>query len=171
VRVVRVEIQRIDPPADVMAAMHEQMKAERTRRARVLEADGIREAEIKTAEGSKASAILKAEGIRQQQILEAEGEAEAVQTLAQAERFRQITTAEGEAKAIEQVYGAIHAGDPTNDLIAIKYLETLGTMADGQATKIYLPTDTSGLLSSIAGVGELLRATQESSEGERPTAG
>lgn len=137
----------------------------------MLEADGIREAEIKTAEGQKASAILKAEGIRQQQILEAEGEAEAVQTLAQAERFRQITTAEGEAKAIEQVYGAIHAGDPTNDLIAIKYLETLGTMADGQATKIYLPTDTSGLLSSIAGVGELLRATQESSEGERPTAG
>ena len=166
VRVVRVEIQRIDPPGDVMAAMHEQMKAERTRRARVLEADGIREAEIKTAEGSKASAILKAEGIRQQQILEAEGEAEAVQTLAQAERFRQITTAEGEAQAIEQVYGAIHAGDPTNDLIAIKYLETLSAMADGQATKIYLPNDTSGLLSSIAGVGELLRATKEPAEGE-----
>ena len=166
VRVVRVEIQRIDPPADVMAAMREQMKAERTRRARVLEADGIREAEIKTAEGSKASAILKAEGIRQQQILEAEGEAEAVQTLAQAERFRQITTAEGEAQAIEQVYGAIHAGDPTNDLIAIKYLETLSAMADGQATKIYLPNDTSGLLSSIAGVGELLRATKEPAEGE-----
>lgn len=166
VRVVRVEIQRIDPPPDVMHAMHEQMKAERTRRARVLEADGIREAEIKTAEGSKASAILKAEGIRQQQILEAEGEAEAVQTLAQAERFRQITTAEGEAQAIEQVYGAIHAGDPTNDLIAIKYLETLSAMADGQATKIYLPNDTSGLLSSIAGVGELLRATKEPAEGE-----
>ena len=79
--------------------------------------------------------------------------------------------AEGEARAITTVYQAIHAGDPSPDLLAIKYLETLGTMADGQATKIYLPTDTSGLLSSIAGVGELLRATQESSEGERPTAG
>ena len=76
VRVVRVEIQRIDPPIDVMNAMHEQMKAERTRRAVVLEADGTREAAITRAEGDKQSVILKAEAIKQESILEAEGEAE-----------------------------------------------------------------------------------------------
>ncbi len=76
VRVVRVEIQRIDPPADVMSAMHEQMKAERTRRAVVTEAEGAREAAITRAEGDKASAILTAEGNRQKDILNAEGEAQ-----------------------------------------------------------------------------------------------
>ena len=75
VRVVRVEIQRIDPPTDVMDAMHEQMKAERTRRAVVLEADGSREAAIAIAEGQKQAAILSAEGIKQEAILTAEGEA------------------------------------------------------------------------------------------------
>jgi regulator of protease activity HflC (stomatin/prohibitin superfamily) len=157
VRVGRVEIQRIDPPPDVMAAMHEQMKAERTRRAVVLEADGSREAAIARAEGEKRSAILTAEGLRESQILSAEGEAEAIRRVADAEQYRQKTVADGQADAIRSVYQAIHDGDPTDDLIAIKYLETLGVIADGQATKIFLPAEMSGVMGSIAGVAELLR--------------
>ena len=158
VRVVRVEIQRIDPPPDVMSAMHEQMKAERTRRAVVTEADGRREAAITTAEGDKASAILRAEGDRQRQILNAQGDAEAIKQRAEAERFRQMTVAEGEALAIQTVYDAIHAGDPSPDLLAIKYLEALGTIADGNATKIYLPADFAAGLGGLGAVAELFRS-------------
>ena len=157
VRVNRVEIQRIDPPIDVMSAMHEQMKAERTRRAVVTEASGAKEAAIARAEGEKQSAILTAEGLKERQILEAVGQAEAIQKVADAERYRQLTVAEGEAQAIRSVYEAIHEGGATPDLIAIKYLEALQVMANGQATKIFLPADTSGFLGSLAGVAELLK--------------
>lgn len=156
VRVVRVEIQRIDPPPDVMSAMHEQMKAERTRRAVVTEAQGQREAAITTAEGEKASAILQAEGVKARSILEAEGRAEAVRTFAEAEKFRQQAVAEGEADAIRSVYQAIHDGNPSNDLLAIKYLEALQKLGDGQATKIIVPTELSGVAGALAGVTELL---------------
>jgi len=162
VRVVRVEIQRIDPPADVMDAMHEQMKAERTRRAVVTEADGVKQAEITRAEGEKQSAILEAEGIKQESILRAQGEAEAIQAVADAERYRQDTVAQGEAEAIRSVYQAIHDGDPTPDLIAIKYLEALGTVADGQATKIFLPAEMSSTMGSLGAIAELFT-------GEEPT--
>jgi regulator of protease activity HflC (stomatin/prohibitin superfamily) len=155
VRVARVEIQRIDPPPDVMAAMHEQMKAERNRRAVVTQASGQREAAIAQAEGAQQAAILEAEGIKQRQVLEAQGEADAIKAVADAEAYRQRIVAEGQALAIKSVYGAIHEGDPTPDLIAIKYLETLQTMADGQATKIFLPADTSGVMASIGAIGEL----------------
>jgi regulator of protease activity HflC (stomatin/prohibitin superfamily) len=157
VRVVRVEIQRIDPPPDVMHAMHEQMKAERTRRAVVLEADGAREAAIARAEGEKRSNILTAEGQREAQVLRAEGEAEAIRRVADAEQYRQQIVAQGEADAIRSIYQAIHDGDPTADLIAIKYLDTLTRVADGQATKIFLPAEMSGVMGSIAGVAELFR--------------
>ena len=157
VRVVRVEIQRIDPPGDVMDAMHEQMKAERTRRAVVLEADGAREAAIAIAEGEKQAAILSAEGIKQEAILTAEGEAEAIRAVATADRFRFETVAEGEAEAIRSVYGAIHDGNPSPDLIAIKYLEALGTIADGQATKIFVPAEMSATLGSIGAIAELFQ--------------
>jgi len=156
VRVVRVEIQRIDPPPDVMSAMHEQMKAERTRRAVVTEAQGRREAAITSAEGAKAAAILEAEGIKAKAVLEAEGRAEAVRKFAEAEQFRQTAVAEGEAAAIRSVYQAIHDGNPSNDLIAIKYLETLQKLGDGQATKIIVPTELSGVAGALAGVTELL---------------
>jgi len=157
VRVVRVEIQRIDPPGDVMDAMHEQMKAERTRRAVVLEADGAREAAIAIAEGEKQAAILSAEGVKQEAILTAEGEAEAIRAVATADRFRFETVAEGEAEAIRSVYGAIHDGNPSPDLIAIKYLEALGTIADGQATKIFVPAEMSATLGSIGAIAELFQ--------------
>ena len=148
-RVVRVEIQRIDPPADVTQAMHRQMKAERDRRAIVTE-----------AEGEKRSAILRAEGVKQAAILDAEGRAQAIREVADADRFRLLTVAEGEGRAIERVFGAIHEGDPTPDLIAIEYLKALQGIADGQATKIFLPMETSGILSSIGAIGELFTDSQ-----------
>ena len=145
-RVVRVEIQRIEPPPDVTEAMHRQMKAERGRRAVVTE-----------AEGDKRSAILKAEGVKQAAILQAEGEAEAIKRVADADKYQKLTVAEGEGQAIERVFLAIHNGDPTDDLIAIRYLETLQGIADGQATKIFLPLDTSGLLGAVAAIGEMFK--------------
>src|SRR5687768_8547696 len=138
-RVVRVEIQRIDPPPDVVAAMHGQMRAERERRAVVTTALGHREAAITQAEGDKAAAILTAEGVKQRDILEAEGQAQAMKAVAEAEKFRRVALAEGEATATEAVFSAIHQGGPTPDLIAIKYLEMLGQVANGRATKVFLP--------------------------------
>ena len=164
VRVVRVEIQRIDPPSDVMDAMHEQMKAERTRRAVVLEADGSREAAIAIAEGEKQSAILSAEGVKQEAILTAEGEADAFRAVAEAERFRFETVAEGEAEAIRSVYAAIHDGDPSPDLIAIKYLEALGAIADGQATKIFVPAEMSATMGSIGAIAELFQVEKSNAD-------
>ncbi len=164
VRVVRVEIQRIDPPLDVMNAMHEQMKAERTRRAVVLEADGTREAAVTRAEGNKQAVILGAEAVKQESILEAEGKADAIRAVADAERYRQLTVAEGEAEAVRSVFGAIHDGNPTPDLLAVKYLEALGTIADGRATKIFLPADLSATLGSLGAIAELFT-------GEAPDAG
>ncbi len=134
-KVTRVELQRIEPPADVTEAMHRQMKAERDRRAMILE-----------AEGHKQSVILKAEG-----------DAEAIRKVAEAEKFQKLTVAQGEGEAIQTVYNAIHEGRPTNDLIAIKYLQALEKIADGRATKVFLPLETSGVLGSIAGIGELLK--------------
>ncbi len=145
-RVVRVEIQRIEPPADVTEAMHRQMKAERLRRAVVTE-----------AEGEKTSRVLKAEGVKASAIIEAEGQAEAIKRVADAERYRQETVAEGEAAAIERVYGAIHTGNPTPDLVAIKYLEALQVVANGQATKIFLPMDSTAAMGALAAAGELFR--------------
>ena len=153
-RVVRVEIQRIEPPPDVTEAMHRQMKAERGRRASVTE-----------AEGDKRSAILQAEGVKQAAILRAEGEAEAIMRVAEADKYQKLTVAEGEGQAIERVFAAIHNGDPTDDLIAIRYLETLQGIANGQATKIFLPLDTSGLLGSVAAIGEMFKEGAGASSG------
>jgi len=158
-RVTRVELQRIEPPPDVTEAMHRQMKAERDRRAIILE-----------AEGTKQAAILQAEGTRQAAILEAEGKAEAIKKVADAERYQKLTVAEGEGQAIQTVFAAIHDGNPTNDLIAIKYLEALQKIADGQATKIFLPLETSGILGSIAGIAELLKEKVGAQKGEKKQA-
>jgi regulator of protease activity HflC (stomatin/prohibitin superfamily) len=135
VKVTRVELQKIDPPRDITDAMSKQMKAEREKRANILEAEGFRQA-----------AILKAEGSKQSAILEAEGKSEAIRKVAEAEKYQ-----------IQVVYGAIHEGKPSNDLIAIKYLEALEKVANGQATKIFLPLETTGVMGSIAGVAELFK--------------
>ncbi|MFZ0492989.1 MAG: SPFH domain-containing protein [Acidimicrobiia bacterium] len=146
-RVVRVEIQRIEPPPDVTSAMHRQMKAERERRAVVTE-----------AEGQKRSAILRAEGVKQARVLEAEGQAEAIKRVAEADKYQKLTVAEGEGQAIERVFRAIHTGDPTPDLITIRYLDALQGIADGKATKIFLPIETSGILGSLGAIKELWAA-------------
>ncbi len=156
-KVVRVEIQRIDPPVDVTEAMHRQMKAERVRRAVVTE-----------AEGDKRSEILSAEGTKQSRILEAEGQAAAIREVADAERYQKETVAEGEGRAIERVYAAIHNGDPTPDLIAIRYLEALGDIADGRATKIFLPMEMSGILGSIGAIGEIFQGDGSSNNSASP---
>jgi regulator of protease activity HflC (stomatin/prohibitin superfamily) len=143
-KVVRVEIQRIDPPPDITEAMHRQMKAERDRRATVTE-----------AEGEKRAAILRAEGVKEARVREAEGQAQAIKEVAEAEKFQKLTVAEGEGQAIERVFAAIHSGDPTPDLIAIRYLQALEAIADGQATKLFLPAEMSGILGSIGAIGEL----------------
>jgi regulator of protease activity HflC (stomatin/prohibitin superfamily) len=135
VKVTRVEIQKIDPPRDITDAMSKQMKAEREKRAAILEAEGMRQ-----------SAILRAEGSKQSAILEAEGKSEAIRRVSDAEKYQ-----------IEVVYTAIHAGKPTNDLIAIKYLEALEKVANGQATKIFLPLESAGITSSIGGIAELFK--------------
>ncbi|MFO7675284.1 MAG: SPFH domain-containing protein [bacterium] len=145
-KVTRVELQRIEPPGDVTEAMHRQMKAERDRRAAVLEAEGFKQAQI-----------LKADGERQARVLEATGQAEAIERVATAEKFKLLTVAEGEGQAIERVYQAIHNGNPTKDLITIKYLEALAKMADGKAAKMFVPYEASGVLSAIGVVGELLK--------------
>jgi regulator of protease activity HflC (stomatin/prohibitin superfamily) len=148
-KVTRVELQRIEPPQEVIDAMHRQMKAERDRRAMILE-----------AEGHKQSAILKAEG-----------EAEAIKKVADADKYQKLTVAKGEGEAIQTVYNAIHDGRPTNDLIAIKYLEALQAIADGKATKIFLPLETSGVLGSIGGIAELLKEKVAPQRSEPPTRG
>ena len=174
VRVGRVEIQRIDPPPDVMAAMHEQMKAERTRRATVTSADGERQAAVTRAEGDRQASVLRAEGDKQQRILRAEGESEAIQRVAEAERFRQETVALGEAQAINSVYGAINDNHPEPALLTIKYLETLQTMADGRATKIVVPTELAGLAGGLTAITERLGSPKAGGdddgegEGDRP---
>lgn len=151
VKVTRVEIKKIDPPQDIMDAMSRQMKAERTKRAAILEADGIKQSEI-----------LRAEGSRQAKILEAEGQAESIKLVAEAERFKLLTEAEGHGKAIVTVFNAIHEGKATNDVIAVRYLETLKEVANGQATKIFLPAEVSGILGSLGGIGELFKKEEDS---------
>ncbi len=149
-RVVRVEIQRIDPPPDVTEAMHRQMKAERTRRAVVTE-----------AEGDKTAAILRAEGVKASRILQAEGQAKAIMEIATADKFQKLTVAEGEGQAIERVFRAIHTGGPTPDLIAIRYLEALGRIADGKATKVFLPMELTSILGSLGTIRELFTGIEE----------
>ncbi len=137
IRVNRVELKAVDPPASIQEAMEKQMRAERDRRAAILTAEGVKQSQILTAEGEKQSAILRAEGLREAQILEAEGE----------------------AKAIETVFEAIHRGDADEKLLAYEYLQKLPEIADGEASKLWIVpsefTQALGRLGSVLGdVGE-----------------
>ena len=145
-KVVRVEIQKIEPPHDIVEAMSKQMKAERFKRASILEAEGYKQSEIKKSEGDKQATIL-----------EAEGKAESLLKIAEADKQAAILRAEGEAAAIEKTYAAIHTGNPDDGLIAIKYLEALEKISDGQASKVFLPLESSGVLGSVAGIAELFK--------------
>ena len=146
VRVVRVEIKRIDPPADVTQSMHQQMKAEREKRAAILDADGD----------------------RQSQILKAEGEAEAVKRVADAERYKLEVEAIGQGIAITTVFNAIKDAEPDDKLIAIQYLEALKVIADGESSKIFLPYEATGVMGALGGVRELFNDQNNGSNGSRP---
>ena len=152
VKITRVEIQKIDPPRDITDSMSKQMKAEREKRANILEAEGFRQSAILKAEGEKQAVILEAEAKKQKSILEAEGQSEAIKRVADAQKYE-----------IDTVYNAIHQGNPTNDLLAIKYMETLGKVADGKASKIFLPLETSGITASLGGIAELFKDKKDNS--------
>src|SRR4051794_809856 len=116
IRVNRVELKSIDPPGTIQEAMEKQMRAERDRRASILQAEGYKQSQILSAEGEKQSAILRAEGQREAQAL----------------------NAEGQAKAIDTVFGAIHRGDPDPKLLAYQYLQILPQIAQGESNKVWI---------------------------------
>jgi regulator of protease activity HflC (stomatin/prohibitin superfamily) len=150
VKVNRVELQDINPPQDIKEAMEKQMRAERNRRAQIIEAEGTKKATILNAEGQKEAAINEAEGHKQAKILYAEGEATA-----------RIKVAEAEAQAIQKIASAVveTKADPAQYLIAIKYIDTLEQIlregGAGQKT-VFMPYEASGLMSSVGGLKELL---------------
>jgi regulator of protease activity HflC (stomatin/prohibitin superfamily) len=130
IRINGVEIKSIDPPSSIQEAMEKQMRAERDRRAAILNAEGVKQSQILTAEGEKQSAVLKAEGARQAAILRAEGE----------------------ARAIDTVFRAIHAGDPDPKLLSYQYLQMLPELAKGEANKIWvIPSEFTQALSGLSG--------------------
>jgi regulator of protease activity HflC (stomatin/prohibitin superfamily) len=142
IRINRVEIKSIDPPASIQDSMERQMKADREKRAVILTAEGQREAAITTAEGQKAAQILSAEGAKQAAILDAEAARQSQILRAQGDRAARYLQAQGQAKAIEKVFSAIKAGKPTPELLAYQYLQTLPQMAQGEANKVWLiPSD------------------------------
>ena len=142
IRVARVEIKAIDPPASIQESMERQMKADREKRAMILTAEGQRESAIRSAEGQKQSQILSAEGAKTAAILTAEADRQARILRAQGDRAARYLEAQGEAKAIEKVFAAIKAAKPTPELLAYQYLQTLPQMAQGEANKVWLvPSD------------------------------
>ncbi len=129
IRVNRVELKSIDPPASVQGAMEQQMRAERDRRAAILTAEGVKQSQILTAEGEKQAAILRAEGAAQSAIL----------------------TAEGESRAILQVFDAVHRGDADPKLLAYQYLQALPKLASTPANKVWIvPSELTGALGQLA---------------------
>ena len=129
IRVNRVELKSVDPPATIQEAMEKQMRAERDRRAAILTAEGVKQSQILTAEGEKQSAILRAEGQREAQIL----------------------GAEGQSKAIETVFEAIHQGDADPKLLAYQYLQMLPQIAQGESNKIWIiPSEFTAALGQLS---------------------
>ncbi len=152
VKVNRVELQDINPPKDIKEAMEKQMRAERDKRAQIIDAEGTKTAAILEAEGQKGADINQAEGQKRATILKAEGQAEA-----------RIKVAEAEAEAISRISAAVKGSDadPTQYLIAIKYIETLEEMVSGKDNKVvYLPYEATGILSSIGGIKDLFEGTK-----------
>ena len=130
IRVNRVELKAIDPPMSIQESMEKQMKAERDRRAAILNAEGVKQSQILTAEGEKQSAILRAEGSAQAAVLEAQGQ----------------------SRAIKQVFDAIHRGKPTQKLLAYQYLQVLPQIATGDANKMWIiPSELTDALRGIGG--------------------
>lgn len=150
VKVNRVELQDIIPPADIQQSMEKQMKAERDKRANILEAEGLKQAEVLKAEGEKLAQINRAEGDKQSAILRADGQAQA-----------RILNANAEGNAIRAIIDAISdKGKPDQYLIAMKYLDTLKSITEGQGNKVvYMPYEATGILSSVDGIKEMFKGT------------
>jgi len=130
IRVNRVELKAIDPPASIQDSMEKQMRADREKRATILQAEGLKQSAILTAEGEKTAAILRAEGQRQSVILQAEGQ----------------------AKAIDTVFRAIHEGKPDPELLAYQYLQMLPQIAQGDANKVWIiPSEFQQAIGRVAG--------------------
>ena len=155
-RVARVELRSIDPPPSIQDSMEKQMRADREKRAVILNAEGMREASIKHAEGQKQAQILAAEGAKQAAILAAEADRQSRMLRAQGERAAQYFQAQGQAKAIEKTFAAIKAGRPTPELLAYQYLQTLPLMARGEANKVWVVPSDFG--SALQGFTKLLGA-------------
>ena len=135
IRVNGVELKSIDPPSGIQEAMEKQMRAERDRRAAILNAEGIKQSQILTAEGEKQSAVLRAEGAKTAAILRSEGE----------------------AKAIDTVFAAIHAGDPDQGLLSYQYLQMLPQLAQGEANKIFvIPSEWTTAIGNLGSVVQRL---------------
>ncbi len=156
VKITRIEIKDIAPPRDIVDAMARQMKAERDKRAAILEAEGLRNAEILRAEGEKKGAILEAEGRREAAFRDAEA------------RERE---AEAEAKATDMVSKAIAGGDPQaiNYFVAQKYVEALAEFANSPNEKlVFMPMEASGVIGSIGGIAELFKDIGKTNTVSRP---
>ena len=148
IKVNRVELQDIIPPASVLQAMEKQMQAERNKRATILTSEGQKQAEILKSEGEKTSTINRAEAAKQQEILRAEGEAQA-----------RIRKAEAEAIAIEKITEAVgKSTNPANYLLAQKYIQMMEQLAQGnQAKTVFLPFEATNMLGSLGGIKELFK--------------
>jgi regulator of protease activity HflC (stomatin/prohibitin superfamily) len=132
IRIARVELKSIDPPGSIQEAMEKQMRAERDRRATILQAEGVKQSQILTAQGDQQSAVLRAQGEREAAILRAEGEARAIQT----------------------VFTAIHEGRPDRELLSYQYLQMLPKLADGQASKVFvIPSE---FTQALGGIGSAI---------------
>ena len=146
IRVIRVELKNILPPREIQDAMEKQMKAERERRARILDAEGEKRSQILVAEGMKESAILKADAVKESKIREAEGEAHAILAV---------------QKAYADALRMLSEANPTDKVISLKALEALQKVADGKATKLIIPSDMSSIASLATSVKELVTESKE----------
>jgi len=141
IRVNRVELKAIDPPPSIQDSMEKQMRAERDKRAAILNAEGLKQSQILTAEGEKQSAVLRAQG-----------EAEAAVTRARADAEAKAVRAQGEAKAIGTVFAAIHEGRPDLELLSYQYIQMLPQIAQGDANKVWIvPSEISRALEGLGG--------------------
>ena len=162
IKVLSVEMKNIVPPAEIQQAMEKQMKAERDKRAMILQAEGLRQSQVEKAEGEKRSQILRAEaekeanirraeGLRESQLLEAEGKAKAIEQIAIAE-----------SEAIMKVNKAIIESGTDERVIALKQVEALKEMANNPANKLILPNETLSSLGSIAAIADMLKDAKKS---------
>ncbi len=151
VKVNRVEIQDIIPPQDIRNAMEKQMRAERDKRAALLEAEASKQSSILKAEGARDAEIARAQGERQSRILEAQGQAEARLTMAKAEADSIALLAQNAGSTQESL----------NYLVALKYIEALSKLSQGQGNTVFLPYESSSLLASVGGIKEMLNKSQK----------